>query len=67
MRLLASSATKRSAAQKADFVPGHKSGKFVEGGIFKESARVGGGFGEDGERKVAVFSRGIRVHWVALL
>ena len=30
--------------------------------ILKDAARVGGGFGEDGKGKVAVFSGGIRVH-----
>ena len=37
-------------------------GQFLEGGILKDAARVGGGLGEDGEGKVAVFSRGVRVH-----
>ena len=62
MRFPSSSATKRSAEQNADFVPGHKIGKFLQGRILEDSARVGGGFAEDGEGKVAVFSRGIRVH-----
>ena len=62
MRLPSSSATKRSAEQKAAFVPGHKIGQFLEGRIFTDMARVRGGLGEDGEGKVAVFSRGVRVH-----
>jgi hypothetical protein len=62
MRLPSSSAAKRSAEQKADFVPGHKSGEFLEGGILEDAARVGGGLAEDCEGKVAVFGSGIRVH-----
>ena len=62
MRLPSSSATKRSAEQNADFVPGHKIGQLLEGGILEYAARVGGGLGEDAEGKVAVFGSGIRVH-----
>jgi hypothetical protein len=67
MRLPASSVTKRSAPQKADFVPGNKIGKLLEGDILKDAARVGGGLGEDGEGKVAVLSCGVRVHGFAIL
>ena len=36
-------------------------GKFLEAGILEDAAGVGGGFGEDGEGKVAVFSCSVRV------
>ena len=37
-------------------------GQFFKGRILKDSARVGCGLREDGERKVAVFSGDVRVH-----
>jgi hypothetical protein len=37
-------------------------GKLSESGILKDAAGVGGGFGEDGKGKVAVFGGGVRVH-----
>ena len=43
MRLPSSSATKRSAEQKADFVPGHKIGKLGQLRFIKGAAWVGGG------------------------
>jgi hypothetical protein len=36
-------------------------GKLFEGGILENAAGVGGGLGEDGKGKVAVFG-GVRVH-----
>src|SRR5271170_4070260 len=62
MRLFAASATKRPTEHKADYVSGHITGKFLESGIFKDATRVGGGLGENGEGKVAVFGGSIRVH-----
>ena len=41
-------------------------GQLLEGGILKDAAGVGGGLGEDGKGKVAVFNRGVDA-WVALL
>jgi hypothetical protein len=44
MRLPSSSATKRSAEQKADFVSVHKIGQFLKFGLLEGEAWVGGGF-----------------------
>jgi hypothetical protein len=55
MRLPSSSATKRSAEQNADFVPGHKIGKFLQGRVIEGAARVERRFGEAFEGQVAVF------------
>jgi hypothetical protein len=54
MRLPSSSATKRSAEQKADFVSGHKIGKFLQSFIFEDSARVAGRFRKHREGQVAM-------------
>jgi hypothetical protein len=62
MRLPSLSATKRSTEQNAAFVPGNKICQFLEGRILKNPARVGSGLGDDGEGKVAIFSRGVRIH-----
>jgi hypothetical protein len=40
-------------------VPGHIIGKLFEGCILEDAPRVGGGLGEDGEGKVAVFGGGV--------
>jgi CRISPR-associated endonuclease/helicase Cas3 len=40
MILLASSATKQSTTQKADFVPGHKIGPFVEAGLVEHHTNL---------------------------
>jgi hypothetical protein len=37
-------------------------GKLFESGIVIDAAGVGGGLGEDGEGKVAVFGVGVRAH-----
>jgi hypothetical protein len=43
MRLPSSSATKRSAPQNADFVPGHKIGEFLQLAFIEGAAGIGGG------------------------
>jgi hypothetical protein len=51
MRFPSSWATKRSAEQNADFVPGHKIGQFLQLGFVKRAPGIGGGLvnGVDGE------------------
>jgi hypothetical protein len=55
MRLLAGSATKWSTTQKADFVPGHKIGEFLQGRVIEGAARVERRCGEAFEGQVTVF------------
>jgi hypothetical protein len=51
-----------TAISKTDGITRSAFGELLKNGILGDSARVGGRLGEDGEGKVTVFSRDVRVH-----